>query len=119
MTSPNLKILEYDKYDPTHWKIRVSAPKAGIIAFAEPYDKTWQATVYKDGKKVDVVNSMPLYGAINSFEINHTGDLDLVLTFAPQFWYQVGLVISGITIAFCIFYIIYDYKRNKNTRASD
>jgi hypothetical protein len=112
-TSPGIKILGYDKYDPTHWKIRVSAPRPGIIAFAEPYDKTWQATVYKDGQKVQVANSMPLYGAINSFEISHTGDFDVVLTFAPQYWYQVGLVISGITIAFCIFYIIYDWRRKK------
>jgi hypothetical protein len=111
-----IKILGYENNDPTLWKIRISAPGAGIIAFAEPYDKTWQATVYKDGKKVDVVNSMPLYGAINSFEIKQTGDLDVVLKFAPQNWYEAGLVISGITIAFCIFYIIYDYKRKKNTK---
>jgi len=115
--SPRIKILGYDKYDPTHWKIRVSAPRAGIIGFAEPYDKTWQATVYKDGKKVNIVNSMPLYGAINSFEIKQTGDLDVILKFVPQYWYEVGLVISGITIAFCIFYIIYDYKRNKSTKS--
>jgi hypothetical protein len=119
-TSPSLKILEYEKYDPTHWKIRISipsVPKASIIGFAEPYDKTWQAIVYKDGKKVDVANSMPLYGSINSFEIKHTGELDVVLKFAPQFWYQVGLVVSGITVAFSIFYIIYDYKRNKKSKS--
>jgi hypothetical protein len=118
MTIPSIKILGYDQYDPTHWKIRVSSPREGIIAFAEPYDKSWQATVYKDGKKVGVVNSMPLYGAINSFEINKTGDLDIVLTFAPQYWYELGLVIAAITISFCIFYIIYDYNRNRKRNIS-
>jgi len=57
---------------------------------------------------------MPLYGAINGFQINQTGNLNIVISFAPQYWYQLGFVISGLTFAFCIFYIIYDYKRNKN-----
>jgi hypothetical protein len=118
MISTGIKILGYSNDDPTHWKIRISAPRAGIIAFAEPYDKTWQAAVYKDGKKVDVVNSIPLYGAFNSFEIKQTGDLDVVLKFAPQYWYEVGIVISGITIAFCIFYIIYDWRKNKERKSS-
>jgi amino acid transporter len=56
---------------------------------------------------------VPLYGAINSFQINQTGNLDIVVSFSPQYWYQVGFVISGLTIAFCIFYIIYDWRRKK------
>jgi hypothetical protein len=70
------------------------------VTFAESYDQSSEATVYKDGKKIDVVKSMPLYGAINAFQIKQTGNVDIVLSFAPQYWYQVGLVISGITIAF-------------------
>jgi len=113
----SIKILEYDKIDPTRWNLHVNASRSGVIAFAEPYDKTWEATVYKDGKKVDVVSSEPLYGAINSFEIKKTGNLNIVLSFAPQYWYEVSLMISGITIAFCIFYIIYDLKRTRSIRS--
>jgi len=113
MASQGIKMMGYDKIDPTAWKIRLSAAKPTTIGFAEPYHEKWQATVYKGGKKIDVVNSMPLYGAINGFQINQTGNLDIVLSFEPQYWYQVGFVISGVTFVFCIFYIIYDWIRKK------
>jgi hypothetical protein len=112
-------IKEFNKVNPTLWNVHISTSKpATTIGFAEPYDHSWEATVYKDGKKIDVVKSMPLYGAINSFQINQTGNLDIILSFAPQYWYQVGLVISGLTFVFCIFYIIYDWRKNKERKSS-
>jgi hypothetical protein len=106
-------IQEFNKVNPTLWNVHISTSKPTTIGFAEPYHQSWEAAVYKDGKKIDVVKSMPLYGAINAFQIKQTGSLDIVLSFAPQYWYQVGLVISGITFVFCIFYIVYDWRRNK------
>jgi hypothetical protein len=106
-------IEEFNKINPTLWNVHISTSKPATIGFAEPYDQSWEAAVYKDGKKIDVVKSMPLYGAINAFQIKQTGNLDIVLSYALQYWFQVGLVISGLTIAFCIFYIIYDWRRNK------
>jgi hypothetical protein len=111
-------IKEFNKVNPTLWNVHISTSKPATIGFAEPYDQSWEATVYKDGIKIDVVKSMPLYGAINAFQIKQTGNLDIVLSFAPQYWYQVGFVVSGITIAFCIFYIIYDWRRNKERKSS-
>jgi hypothetical protein len=111
-------IKEFNKVNPTLWNVHINTSKPATIGFAEPYHQSWEATVYKDGKKIDVVKSMPLYGAINAFQIKQTGNLDIVLSFAPQYWYQVGLVISGITFVFCIFYIIYDWRRNKKRKSS-
>jgi hypothetical protein len=111
-------IKEFNKVNPTLWNVHINTSKPATIGFAEPYHQSWEATVYKDGKKIDVVKSMPLYGAINAFQIKQTGNLDIVLSFEPQYWYQVGLVISGITFVFCIFYIIYDWRRNKDTKSS-
>jgi hypothetical protein len=111
-------IKEFNKVNPTLWNVHINTSKPATIGFAEPYDQSWEATVYKDGKKIDVVKSMPLYGAINAFQIKQTGNLDIVLSFAPQYWYQVGLVISGITFVFCVFYIIYDWRRNKEKKSS-
>ena len=104
---------EFNKVNPTLWNVHISTSRPTTIGFAEPYDEKWEATVYNQGKKIDVVKSMPLYGAINGFQINQTGKLDIVISFAPQYWYQVGFVISGLTFAFCIFYIIYDWRRKK------
>jgi len=52
-----------------------------------------------------------LYGAINSFHVNQTGDLDIAIRYVRQDWFEIGLLISGITIAFCIFYLFYDWPR--------
>ena len=98
--------------------MQISTRRPTTVGFAEPCDQSWEATVYKDGKKIDVVKSMPLYGALNAFQIKQTGNLDIVLSFAPQYWYQIGLVISAITFVFCIFYIIYDWRKNKERKSS-
>ena len=105
--------IEFNKVNPTLWNVHISTSRPTTIGFAEPYDEKWQATVYKQGKKLDMVKSMPLYSAFNGFQINQTGNLDVVVSFSPQYWHQVGLVISAVTFAFCIFYIIYDWRRKK------
>jgi hypothetical protein len=114
--SSSTKILEYNKVNPTLWNLRISAPRPATIAFAEPFDQRWEATVYKDGNKVDTVKSTPLYGSINSFQIKQTGNLDIVLNFAPQYWYYVGFIISGLTFASCVFYLIYDWITNRTKK---
>ena len=106
-------IKEFNKVNPTLWNVNIDTSRPTTIGFAEPYHQSWEAVVYKDGKKIDTVKSLPLYGAINAFPIKQAGNLNIVLSFAPQYWYQVGLVISGITFVFCIFYIVYDWRRNK------
>jgi len=40
------------------------------------------------------------------------------LDFVPQYWYQIGLLISGLTFAFCIIYIIYEWRRDKKIKSS-
>ena len=112
-SSPAIAVKGYEKINPTLWKInKVNASKPFILAFAEPYDPAWEARIYIDGKKVDAVKSVPLYGAINSFHVNQTGDLDVVLRYVRQDWFEIGLLISGITIALCIFYLFYDWTRH-------
>jgi hypothetical protein len=112
-----IEIGEYVKVNPTLWHVHINSSRPSTIAFAEPYDQTWQATVYRDGKKVDSVDSMPLYGVINAFQIEQIGDLDLVIRFVPQDWYEVGLVISALTFVGCIFYIIYDWRRKREIKS--
>ncbi|MEM5791675.1 MAG: hypothetical protein QXX96_02595 [Candidatus Aenigmatarchaeota archaeon] len=108
------EVLNYSKINPTLWKVRVNASKPFMLSFAESYDPLWEARVYKDGKKVEVAKSIQLYGVINGFWINTTGEnLEIVIRYTPQDWFEMGLVISGITFAFCIFYLIYDWRKSK------
>ena len=118
LTTPTTIIKEYDKINPTLWNVRISTSRPTTIGFAEPYDQAWEASVYKDGKKIEVVNSLPLYGVLNAFQIKNTGDLKIVLNFVPQYWYQIGLLMSGLTFAFCIIYIIYEWRRDKKIKSS-
>ena len=75
--------------------------------------RAWEARVYNDGRKIDVAKSLPLYGAINSFQIDQSGDLDIEIRYLRQDWFEIGLVISAVTFSFCIFYLFYDWIMNK------
>jgi hypothetical protein len=102
----------YAKLNPTLWKVHTTASKPFVLNFAESYDPLWEARVYKDGKKVDVIKSEPAYGVINSFQVNQTGNLDIIIRYRPQDGYEAGLVTSGATLVFCVIYLFYKWSRN-------
>jgi len=109
--------INYSKINPTLWKVQVNATKPFMLSFAESYDPLWEARVYKDGKLVEKVKPVPLYGVINGFWINTTGDnLEIVIRYTPQDWFEIGLVISGLTFASSLFYLFYDWRRSKKDK---
>lgn len=57
-------------------------------SFAEAYDPLWEARIYRDGKLVEKVKSIPLYSVINGFWINETGNLEIVIRYTPQDWFE-------------------------------
>jgi len=107
------EIISYQKINPTLWKVRVNATRPFMLSFAAAYDPLWEARVYKNGKEVEVVKSIPLYSIINGFWINETGELEIVIKFKSQDWLETGLVISVTTFALCILYLIRDWRRDR------
>ncbi|MCX7759273.1 MAG: hypothetical protein N2169_06685, partial [bacterium] len=106
-------IKYYLEINPTLWKVYVNSTEPFMLSFAESYDPGWEARVYKNGKKVETVKSIPLYGVINGFWINTTGeDLEIVIRYKPQDYFEFGFAISGITFTSCIAYLIYDWKKD-------
>lgn len=103
-----------EKINPTLWNARISAKIPFTLAFAEPYDSAWKATVYRDGKELQEAYSEPLYDSINSFSIDHAGELDLVIENARQDWFNIGLTISGISLIVCL-YVILLQRKARNT----
>jgi uncharacterized membrane protein YfhO len=79
-----------------------------MLSFVESYDPNWVASVA--GKEY---KSMPLYGAINGFWIQMTGDLEITISYKPQDYFEIGYIISILSILMCISYIIYDLKKKK------
>jgi len=110
------KIISYKKINPTLWEVQVNATKPFMLSFAESYDPLWEARIYKDGKLVEKVSPVPLYGVINGFYINETGNLKIIIRYKPQDWFEIGLAISGITFLSCIAYLFYDWRRNKGDK---
>lgn len=108
-----VSLLNYKKINPTLWKVKVNAKRPFMLSFAEAYDPLWEARIYKNGKKIETVKSIPLYSVINGFWIDQTGDLEIVIRYKPQDWFEIGLVISALTFIGCIGYLFYDWRKNK------
>jgi hypothetical protein len=112
-----LLISKYTNPNPTLWQVHMNdVEKPFVIGFAEPYDSSWEAIVYKDGKKVDVAKPGPLYSGINGFQINQTGNLDIVLRYKPQDLFEIGLIISGVALTISLFYLFYDWRNGKGDK---
>ncbi|RLE57254.1 MAG: hypothetical protein DRJ40_02775 [Thermoprotei archaeon] len=110
------KVIRYERIDPTLWRVEVVARKPFMLVFAEAYDSLWEARVYKGGKLVEKVRSIPVYGVINGFWINATGNLTIVIRYVPQDWFEFGLKISVTTFALCVFYLVWDWRRGRGDR---
>ena len=87
-----------------------------MLVFAEAYDPLWEARVYKNGELVEKVRSIPVYGVVNGFWINETGNLTVVIRYVPQDWFELGLKISATTFALCVFYLVWDWRRGRGDR---
>ncbi len=73
-----------------------------VLVFGEAYDPLWEVKT-ADGKTIDPVR---LYNVITGFPIDHQGSFELTIRYAPQRWFVQGLVISLITFALCLAYLL-------------
>ncbi len=99
-------VISYECVNPSSWKVKVRAAKPFLLVFMDSYDLLWKAKVYKDGRLIDEVKSMPIYSFVNGFWINATGDLTVVIEYAPQNLLELGSRISIATFTSCILYCI-------------
>ncbi len=100
----------FEKINPTLWEVYVNASKPFLLVFAEAYDPLWEAKIYKDGRLVERVRSIPVYGVINGFWVNQTGNLTIAIRYIPQDWFELGLKISGTTFLALLIYLIIPEK---------
>lgn len=111
-----VSFISYYELNPAVWKVEVNVTAPFIILFAESYNSLWEARVYKNGTLVEKVSSILLYGVINGFWINETGNLTIIIRYKPQDWFELGLKISGTTLTLCVVYLFYDWRREKGDR---
>ncbi len=95
------KLSQYKKINPTKYVLEIkNATRPYTVSLAEAYDPLWSAHVENVGENNDFkTNSFPLYGVVNGFYVNKTGDYSLVIEYQPQIWFIQGLTVSTLSIA--------------------
>jgi len=109
----DVEIKGYTKINPTLWRVNVNATKPFMLSFSQSYSSLWEARVYKDGELIEIVKPTLLYDVICGFWIDEIGNLEIVIRYKPQDWYECGLIISSLTFAFCLFYLFYNWKKEQ------
>jgi hypothetical protein len=104
-------VISYHETNPTLWTAELNAKEPFILSFAEGYDPRWEATILKDGKEVATAESIPLYSAINGFQVEETGDLKISVQYKPQVSYTFGTGVAMLTIVAGLSYFGYAFFR--------
>lgn len=86
------------KINNCHYRVSAQTNTSFILGFLTNFDPNWQATIYKNEKKINSVNSTPFLSFLNAFLINNSGNLTIEIKYFPQKWFEVGLFINIITI---------------------
>jgi len=107
------KVVNYSQVNPTLWKINLISKEPFMLSFAQGYSPLWEATIYKDGNKVNTVKPTPIYNIINGFWIDDVGNIEVVVRYKLQDWFETGLLVSGISFAAIMIYTFYDWRKTK------
>ena len=105
------RVLEYESVNPTLTRVKVNVTKPFILALNEIYNPQWVAST-DDGNRS---NSIMLYGLVNGFYINKTGEYILTIEYEPQKWFFYASIISLTTFLTCTAYLAYTYTKTRKT----
>jgi len=103
--------------DSSEYVIHLNASSPFMLFFAESYDANWEATVNYGGE-IEMIPSQPLFSVLNGFWINKTGTIEIILKYQPQRWFEIGMMISLLTLLVCIGFSTYDKIKNTSKIAS-
>ena len=94
--------ISVQEINPTKIVLTVNATDSFVLATSYVLDDSWVANV--NGQQI---KPSPLYLGFSAFQINQTGQFDVLIEYKPQNWF---IYASGISIAsFCIIFAIYLY----------
>jgi len=111
------RIKKFTRINPTLWNVDIKATEPFLLSFAETYDPLWEARIYENYEKKEIIKPIRLYGIMNGYWINQTGDLKVEVRYAPQDTFELTMLVSVATFFFCIIYLLYPSiaKRKHNT----
>ncbi len=106
------QVIEYEKINPTKYKVKIDASQPFMLSLSEAYDPLWVAKV--DGKEY---RSVPLYSVVNGFWIEQTGELEITLEYKLQRWFYYGAVISLTGLVSALGYLVWSWISERRRKA--
>ena len=127
------KETTFDDINPTKKRVHIKGASGGFyLAMRDTYHSQWRLQLYENpkllatgGRTVGNHDHLKLNGFMNGWYVNPEAlcqtksasctrqadgsyDIELVAEFAPQRWFYVGLLISGVSSIGVLGYFIYD-----------
>jgi len=100
--------LTYTKINPTRYVIHVSqATEPFLLQLNQQYDPRWKASSISDANHVEI------NGYANGWYVYSQGDFDIVLDYAPQRIFYIGLGVSSVAIVILITLIGFSMIKKK------
>lgn len=96
--SSGMSSVSFTRINPTKYTAHVTADSRYLLVFKEQFDAGWDISV--PGKHVEVD------GFANGWIIDKTGSYEIVISYKPQGYFYVGLLISGISLAGAVYFVL-------------
>ncbi len=87
-------LIEWRMMNPTQYLVTIkNLNKPVVLGFSENYDLKWRAKI--NGKEI---KSQKIYERFNSFKIDETKNIDIVVEYSSQKYLFFGMVITVLTL---------------------
>ena len=134
--SSNLSNTEtsFYKVNPTRYAAKVNTDTPFHLVFSETYHSNWKAYILEDGstssdtwyewsalltwlieqdQRTEITDHYLVNAYANGWYVPKTGNYTIVLEYTPQRLFEIGAIISGITLLVCAGYLVVDFKRRR------
>lgn len=90
--------VSYTRIDPTRYGVKIkSVDSPFVLIMNQKYSPEWTLIDMKDNKEIETKTS-PVDMYANGWLIDKQGDMDLIIEFAPQKYFEKGILVSIITL---------------------
>ncbi|MDO8634569.1 MAG: hypothetical protein Q7K34_04730 [archaeon] len=105
-------ISNFEKINPTRYKVSVKSNKPFMLVFSESYDPFWVAYT----KDVESIKPVQVYSVINGFWVDQIGEFEIIVEYMPQRWFYIVSIIEIFTILGIVMFLFYSGVKNKKIK---
>jgi len=132
--------VQYERLNPTKFRVTVRAEQPFLLVLSEGYHRQWRAFLRKPGSRGhdlegksslldalltgDLLEEIPRHISVNGYangwvidkipEGNPGRQLEIILEYYPQRLFEAGVLISLLSLAFCL--VFWAFSRGRNGR---